>query len=52
MALLTGLFSGTLLSILAVIAGVLVILFPRILRFLLGAYLIIIGLIGIVGSIL
>ena len=41
--------TGALVSIIAIIAGILILAFPRILNYVIGIYLIIIGIIGLLG---
>ena len=48
MVQIIGLFS----PIVSLVFGILILIFPRVLNYLVGIYLIIIGLIGILGTIL
>lgn len=51
MAIILG-TSGLVASMLTLVFGVLILAFPRLLRWIIGVYLIIIGALGVIGAVL
>lgn len=45
-----GIFGGLLGGILTIIAGIIVLVWPRILAYILGIYLIVVGVLAVIGA--